>query len=413
MRPHWAVLAAVATALCLASPAAAAPTTTLVNVTSTGGLASAGPDKDLAISGDGHLVVFVSAAANLVPGDSNHASDVFVRDLTAGTTTRVSVATGGAQGNANSTGPVAISRDGRYVLFETWATNLAAGTDGTARDIVMRDTQTGTTKLVKSFGSGPGDFQGGFASLAISSDGAYAAYEDQIGHVIYTVRQTLATGTEKRLNPQHLTFGDVRLLGMSADGSRLLVGSDGGREVRPGFEVTRQGTFLRDLAEGSVTRLLRSTTYVGALSGDGRIAVLTTLARLGRTDHNRRYDVYVRNVAGARYRRVSGGPNGRDANGDSFAAGISDDGRYVLFLSEATNLVRRDTNGAEDAFLRDRRLKTLRRCSRTSTGGQASGSTRAAVLSADGAWVAFLNGGQLVPADVNRRPDVYLRGPGC
>src|SRR5262249_12643314 len=216
--------------LLFAAPALASPTTTMVDLTNTGGQPSARPGNDVAISGDGRYIVFVSAAANLVAGDTNHAPDVFVRDVVAGTTTRVSVATGGAQGNADSTAPVAISSDGRYVLFESLATNLVAGTDGTARDILMRDLTTGITTLIKSFGSGRGDVDG-VPRLVISDDGAYAAYGITAGRVGYAVRQTLATGTEQRINPQHLTDGGTSLEGMSADGSRMFVVSDGTRQV--------------------------------------------------------------------------------------------------------------------------------------------------------------------------------------
>jgi hypothetical protein len=119
----------------------AAGTTTRVSVASTGGeadLASTEP----AISGDGRFIAFTSAATNLVAGDANAVSDIFVRDRSAGTTTRVSVASTGGEANKGSTG-ASLSRDGRFVSFLTSSTNLVAGVTGTTA--YVRDTQALTT----------------------------------------------------------------------------------------------------------------------------------------------------------------------------------------------------------------------------------------------------------------------------
>ena len=92
-----------------------------------------------AISADGRFVVFASWASNLVPGDTNGTKDIFVRGMRSGITTRVSVATDGTQGNGWS-GDSAISADGRYVAFDSWATNLAAGDTNHKPDIFVRHT---------------------------------------------------------------------------------------------------------------------------------------------------------------------------------------------------------------------------------------------------------------------------------
>ena len=90
-----------------------------------------------AISADGRFVAFDSEATNLVPGDTNDASDVFVRDRQTGTTRRVSVSSGGAQGNGASFDP-AISADGRFVAFNSDATNLVPGDTNGAADVFVR-----------------------------------------------------------------------------------------------------------------------------------------------------------------------------------------------------------------------------------------------------------------------------------
>src|SRR5439155_2012969 len=90
-----------------------------------------------ATSGDGRYVAFESFASTLVPGDTNDAHDVFVNDRVTGTTERVSVAGDGAQGNDFSGSP-AVSADGRYVAFETFAANLVPGDTNETEDIFIR-----------------------------------------------------------------------------------------------------------------------------------------------------------------------------------------------------------------------------------------------------------------------------------
>src|SRR5262245_2496236 len=99
------------------------------------------------VSANGRLVAFVSEATNLAPFDTNGADDVFVRDLAKGTTTRVSVASNGAQGNGDS-GQPAMTPDGRFVVFTSLASNLVAGDGNAARDVFLHDRKTGETTRV-------------------------------------------------------------------------------------------------------------------------------------------------------------------------------------------------------------------------------------------------------------------------
>jgi Tol biopolymer transport system component len=128
-----------------------------------------------AISADGRFVAFDSEAGNLVPGDTNCVSDVFVRDRRAGTTERVSLGRGGAQGNGESDEP-AISADGRFVAFHSYASNLVPGDTNRGSDVFVHDRETGTTRRVSL---GPGGTQSNRESddPAISADGRFVAFE--------------------------------------------------------------------------------------------------------------------------------------------------------------------------------------------------------------------------------------------
>ncbi len=135
-----------------------------------------------AISADGRYVTFASVASNLVPGDTNHTGDVFVRDLRSGTTRRVSVAGNGAQGNHSSYGS-AISADGRYVAFLSDASNLVPGDTNGASDVFVRDRRSGTTRRVSVAGNGTqGNLDSG--DQAISADGRYVAFDSYASNLV-------------------------------------------------------------------------------------------------------------------------------------------------------------------------------------------------------------------------------------
>ncbi len=123
------------------------------------------------ISADGRFVAFSSLATNLVANDTNGFADVFVRDRLSGTTERVSVATGGAAGNANSLTP-SISADGRYVAFESFASNLVGSDSNGTWDVFVRDRQAGTTERASVDSSGS-QANGGSHWAAISASGGH------------------------------------------------------------------------------------------------------------------------------------------------------------------------------------------------------------------------------------------------
>src|SRR3989442_1497918 len=131
---------------------AGAQTTERVSVTS-GGTEGNGASLGSALSADGRFVAFQSDATNLAPGDTNGATDVFVRDRQTGMTERVSVASDGTQANNASSYP-ALSADGRFVAFQSDATNLVAGDTNGATDVFVHDRQTCATEPVSDASRG-------------------------------------------------------------------------------------------------------------------------------------------------------------------------------------------------------------------------------------------------------------------
>jgi hypothetical protein len=157
-------------------------------------------------------------------------------------------------------------------------------------------------------------------------------------------------------------------------------------------------------------------TYPDAISGNGRFVMFDSRSsNLIRHDTNGTWDVFVRNLAAHHTRRISvGNTAGRQANGSSTGLGLSGDGRYRLFDSKATNLVAGDSNGKTDIFIRDQRLHTTVRCSVSTTGVQGSGRSSGGAIAENALYVAFLSSStNLTLGDTNGRVDIFERGPGC
>ncbi|MEO3807700.1 S8 family serine peptidase [Sphaerisporangium sp. B11E5] len=256
-----------------------------------------GLSSQASFSADGRFAVFNSDATNLVPGDTNGATDVFVRDRVNGTTERVSVGAGGAQGTASSR-EQAISADGRYVAFESASADLVPGDTNGVNDVFVRDRQAGTTERVPV----PGD--AGAGGPVISADGQVVVY--MVGFQIHAYDRRTGTTTPV----------SAALDGTPAD----------------------------------------SLSFAPSLSDDGRtIAFYTYAANLAPGDTNGQTDVYVRDLAAGTIERVSGAPGGAEGSGSSELPTVSGDGRYVAFQSTSANLVDGDTNRRYDVFVHDRR----------------------------------------------------------
>ena len=135
------------------------------------------------ISPDGRYVTFTSDASNLVAGDTNGKPDAFIRDRQAGTTERISVSSLGAEGNGNAEGPYPMSSDGRFIGFSSRATNLVSADNNAARDVFIRDRQSGTTVRV-SVTSG-GLEGGGYSKLkSITSDGSLILFQTSSDNLV-------------------------------------------------------------------------------------------------------------------------------------------------------------------------------------------------------------------------------------
>jgi len=335
-----------------------------------------------AITPDGRFVLFGSSASNLVLGDTNGFMDAFVHDRLTGTTERVSVSSSGAQGNGDSmTGDLsgdggAITPDGRFVAFNSLASNLVPGDVNGVGDVFVRDRVTGTTEIVSVNSSGvQGNFGSGIAPPSISGNGTLVAFDSQ------------ATNLEPGQNGQEGVFVHNRITGKTIEVSVNSSGVEGN-----GFSLGP------------------------TISRDGRFVVFFSFAsNLVSGDTNGAPDIFVRNLSAGTTERVSVDSSGVEGNGGSGGPldlpDISADGRFVAFSSTATNLVPGDTNGVPDIFVHDRVTGVTERVSVSSTGVQSDGTSFfKPVITPDGRFVAFTDRGtNLVPGDTNFVDDVFVR----
>jgi TolB protein len=178
-----------------------------------GGQADSGSHGPV-ISANGRYVAFTSDATNLVPGDTNDLPDVFVRDLRYGTTRRLSVATGGRQADGASF-RLALSADGRYVAFESAATNLVPGDTNDRTDVFVRDLRYGTTNRV-SLGSGRVQANGYYsAGPSLSADGRYVAFTSDATNLVPG-----DTNGRPDVFVRDLRYGLTYRVSLGADGSQ-------------------------------------------------------------------------------------------------------------------------------------------------------------------------------------------------
>lgn len=431
MRPNRSPVSVLVLAFCVPALAGAQPTTTRVSV-ATGGAQGNGNSWETAVTPDGRWVAFQSIASNLVPGDTNNAHDIFLHDRQQGTTVRVSVGAGGAQGNGQSRLP-GLSADGRRIVFSSFASTLVPGDTNGTWDVFVHDVDTSTTSRV-SVGTGGTQGDGASQGAAISPDGRWVTFasaatnlvpDDTNGltDVFVHDRQTGST-TRVSLGPDGIQGnGDSdRGSAISPEG-RWVAFSSNASNLVAGDTNNRYDVFVRDLQTGATSRVSVNSAGVQgdhyswgypAISADARwVAFYSAASNLAPGDTNNVEDVFVHDRQTGQTSRVSVGPGGDQGNGASVIGGISDDGRRVAFYSWATNLVPDDTNGVEDVFVHDLHSAMTSRVSLGSGGTQSNGGSRTVALSGTGRWVLFASdANNLVPDDTNARMDVFVRDLG-
>ncbi len=322
-----------------------------------GGSSANGHSRAPAISADGNIIAYISDATNIVANDTNGFVDVFAYDRSTGLTRRVSVASDGSEGNANS-GTPSVSGDGNIIVFQSDATNLVANDTNNRSDIFAYDFATGTTTRVSVASDGA---QGNQISsnAAISADGSTVVYESFSSNLVPN-----DTNTASDIFAYDLATGTTTRVSVASDGSDL-----GFQSTRPA--VSADGMIIAYMS-GDIYAYDRNTgnrtpvsvgvdgtqadvgSWYPAVSGDGStIAYSSAATNLVPNDTNNEPDVFVYNLIDGTTTRVSEAADGTESNDESQRPAISADGTTVAYSSDATNLVSGDVGPYINIFVTD------------------------------------------------------------
>jgi Tol biopolymer transport system component len=381
-----------------------------------------------ALSADGRFLAFVSTADNLVPRDTNGAADVFLRDLTGGKTTRVSVAGRRVQANGTSSEP-SLSANGRYLAFVSSATNLAQRDENDQADVFVRDLKLRTTKRI-SLGIRGAEPNCACFDPVISGNGLFVAFSSFASNLVprdtnrssdVFVRDLRRNRTTRvSIGPANAQAnGDSNQPSISANGQFVAFASEAAN-LATGDSNGRADIYLRDSRGRKTLRVSRGLrgqqsdgdSLAPSISANGLIiAFSSTATNLIEDDSNGVTDVFVSGSAPAAVaERVSTASDGTEGNDESLSPSLSANGRQVAFHSYATNLVATDANGARDVFVHVVRSNAIRRASISSSGTEGDAESFAPSLSSNGRRVAFTSSAtNLVGDDTNAVRDVFVR----
>ncbi len=345
--------------------------TTRVSTSSTGAAGNADSFRP-SLSADGRFVAFASLADNLVPDDSNGEVDIFVHDRLAGETTRVSVTSSGEASDGHSQQP-AISADGRYVVFASNGKNFDPRlVTFWTLEIFVHDRVTGQTEWVSKNLDGT---ESNSYEPTVSSDGRYVVFDSTSPNLVandtnsvrdiflhdrqtgQTSRANISTGGE-----QANSFSGRAAL---ASGGRHVVFESYASNLVADDLNDEWDIFVRDLAANQTLRVnvgpggveANQLTSESAISADGRYVAFASLAtNLIPGGHAWYDDTYLHDLATQVTSLITYPYTGSHVNHFSEHPAVSDNGRYVVFVTDADNVILNDSNATYDVFVRDRAL---------------------------------------------------------
>jgi Tol biopolymer transport system component len=357
--------------------------------------------RNPAMTPDARYVAFGSDATNLVPGYADYGAAVFLRDRMSGTTQPVSVGWSGEPADRSCLDP-AVSDDGRFVTFLSYASNLAPQGNNGFIQVFLRDVVGGTTEAISVTDAGElADDNCGYA--AVSADGRYVFFTSYASNLVVP-----APPSGTMIYVRDRADGTMHIASLGLDGQPWSVTEDR-FAITPDsrFIVFVSGdVFLRDRVQGATELISMAAaggpggwSFPASITTDGRyVAFASNASELVLGDTNGCRDVFARDRLLGVTDRVSVSSSGEQGNNMSGSSGqppaISDDGRFVAFLTSATNLI---PLGGTGLYLRDR-VAGITQLVR-GPHGQATAAGDPAI-SADGRYIAFASRwGDLVPGD--------------
>ena len=382
------------------------------------------------ISANGRYVVFESTADNLVAGVTSDEGDIFIRDRVAGKTHLVSISSEGTKANRSSVDP-RISADGRCIAFWSRANNLVPNDTNHEYDLFVRDRITHTTRRVNvsSEGKQTTGYHWGWP-VSISANCRYIAFISDASNLVNDDTNNVSdifvhdriAGTTERVNvsstEEQANHGANYSPSISADGRYVVFASYATNLVSN--DTNNEGDlFVRDRIAGTTERVNVSSTeeqanrgvWSGeiAISANGRYVVFGSYAtNLVADDTNNEHDVFVRDRQSGTTQRVNITSEGEQTHSFASFNFISADGRYVFFNSRATNLAPGNSNGWPYIYVRDLFEGTTERIVLRNGKWQVPGDTGPSIFAGGLYFVFASRSSVLVPNDTNGASDIFL-----
>lgn len=360
----------------------------------------------LSSSLDGRYVVFQSNATDLVssPTVTGSNSQIYIRDRYTNTTQLVSVNSAGTNaGNSWSQAPT-ISSDGRYVAFNSPATNLTATNPGGTIEVYVRDLVNQTTTLASASSTGAAANSTAYDG-SISGDGNFVVFRSSASNLMSGV-----VPSSEQVFMKDLTDSSVKLISKNASGAMANANTTGPRvscEGRfivfltnatnlPGQTSAIWNIYLADMLHGGaitdITPNVPSGTSFGAMTiscNGAYIGFNSDASNLVSSDTNSQVDAFVYDRIANSFDLVSKSSGGTLGNGTSGEVSVSNDGRFAAYSSGATNLVSSDTNNDYDIFLHDRLSGTTELVSKNASGTQANGFSFQPNISSNAKYIVY------------------------
>ncbi|MDP2260745.1 MAG: FG-GAP-like repeat-containing protein, partial [Caulobacter sp.] len=408
------------------TPQAEAPGgTSRVSVDEVGAEAD-GSSDGAQFSPDGTKMLFHSDASNLVAGDTNGSTDVFIKDLLTGAVTRISTDALGGEGNFFSW-QAKFSPDGTKVLFISWASDLVAGDTNGVGDVFIKDLVTGDITRVNTDALG-GEANSQTYGASFSPDGTKVVFATSASNLVAgdtngttdVFIKDLTTGAVTRIST-NAADGQSNAHSLnpvfSPDGTKVAFLSSSS-DLVAGDTNSVYDIFIKDLTTGAIERVSLDSLGGQANGGsneivfspDGaRIAFSSSASNLVAGDTNGDQDIFIKDLISGAVTLVSADELGRLAHGDSYNPVFSPDGTRIMFHSNAGNLTPGDNSENDDIFIKDLVTGEVTRISRTLAGGSTTQDSSAAVFSPDGTRVAFTSyDGAIIDGDTNGVEDVFI-----
>jgi hypothetical protein len=391
------------------------------------------------VAAGGPVVVFETAATNMVPNDNNSSRDIFISDPIGQTVRLVSKNSAGTHGTGDSQNPVC-SSDGRFVAFESTADNLLLDVDGdgsfddtnSVRDIFVHDVVTSVTTRVSVATDGT-EADADCFNPSMSSDGRFVAFESTSG----TLDPAVAFGGISQIFVHDRLTKTTVCVSIESGGTGVEGDSDSfdpsissngqvvafsslATNLDPAAASGTQQVFVRDMAANSTSCVSVAGGFEGdslsfnpSLSANGLQVAFNSLAsNLDPVADGSFFQIFVHNRQGAGSTNCVSVAGGVAGNANSFNPFISADGRFIAFDSMAINLHPAATSGSSQVFMRNRISNSIACISINDLGIAGNGDNHSATVTGDGRWAAFLSSAtNLVVPDNGAFEDVFLRGP--